>query len=612
MGQLTPLPIAPPPGVVVTESDRVVQGRWILSFDKVRFVNGRPQKIGGNVRVTNSPMSGTPRAIHAWRDFLQNQYVAAGTYRKLYAFDSSYTINDITPIVASGTLSNNPLTTTSGSTSVEVYSVGHGRGVGDTVIFAGATAVNGVTLNGTYLVDTIIDADHYTVIANQTATAPSSGGGSALTYEYELSVGTELGAYGLGYGVGPYGLGEYGVARAASTVYIEPRVWSLDHFGTVLLSACNGSTLFAFDPTQSQPWGRALTTFGGVAMNAPSDFRAMFVTPERYVFGLCDKMVVKACSQNDPTTWTPATTNTAFQRTLQVGTKLVGGRSLAPFISLIWTDAALYLFQYTGSQFVYNSSLAGQDCGLISPNAVVTIDGGAYWMGSDNFYSYGGSVLPMPRVEDIRKYVFDAVPPSLGYQCCAVLVPKFREIWFFYPTNGDNNPTRYVIYHLNDQCWSPGLADFYSAKGVTAGRASGTHFTQGDTSPLMAGTDGYIYNHDPLGDAYTDNGQPMAWQCTLSPYALQEGYQAMDVEAILLDFFNELGNVTVTVNAYDRINDAAPMDTETEIVGPADNPYTDMRVSGRYIGMLLAGSDLGSYFRFGRPVAWVRPSGRRS
>jgi hypothetical protein len=44
--------------------------------------------------------------------------------------------------------------------------------------------------------------------------------------------------------------------------------------------------------------------------------------------------------------------------TLQFGTKLVKGAAIAPFISLVWTDAAVYLFQYTGSLFLYNSSLA--------------------------------------------------------------------------------------------------------------------------------------------------------------------------------------------------------------------------------------------------------------
>jgi hypothetical protein len=204
-------------------------------------------------------------------------------------------------------------------------------------------------------------------------------------------------------------------------------------------------------------------------------------------------MVVNVCSQGDPTTWTPATTNTAFARTLQVCSKLVGGKVIAPFLSMVWSDNAAFLFQYTGSQFLYNSSMVGRDCGLISPNAATTVDGYAYWMGADNWYWFNGSVAPMPNVEDIRQYVFLNLPDTLAFQCTAVYVAKYHEIWWFYPTTGATNPTNYVIFHINDQCWSVGVGNFYSATLGTACPASGSHFTLGDTSPIMAHTDGYLY-----------------------------------------------------------------------------------------------------------------------
>jgi len=613
MPAITPIPINPPPGVVITETGRVAEGRWIPPFDKVRFVKGRPQKIGGNVRLTATAMSGTPRATLAWRDFQQNPYVACGTYRKLYAFDSSYTLNDITPFSATGTLGSNPFTTASGSNVVTVNHPGHGRNAGDTNIYSGAATFNNVNMNGTFTVNTVIDANNYTVLAATTANASGVGGGASVSYQYEISIGTELGAFGQGWGVGSWGLGSWGTPRGSSTIFIEPRVWSLDHMGVVLLATYNGGTLWAFDPTQNQPWPRAVGTFGGVAMNAPSDFRAMFITPERFVVGCCDAMVLKVCSQGDPTTWTPATSNTAFQRTLQEGTKLVGGRVLAPFVSLVWSDAALFVLQYTGSQFVYNSSLVGKDCGLISPAAAVTVNGVAYWMGTDNFYVYDGAgVRPLPNVEDIRKYVFDNVPADLGYQCWCIYVPKYNEIWFYYPTTGDTNPTRYVIYSINDQCWAPGTANYYSSATVTAGRSSGAHFTQGDTSPIKAGTDGYLYNHDPVGDTFNDNGNPLAFEMTLAPYALQEGVQGLLVESMLFDFYGQVGDIAVTVNGYDRLTDAAPMDSETETVPDTLAGLTDMRVSGRYIGLSISGTALNGYMRFGKPAAFVRPTWRRT
>ena len=611
MSAVVPIPLTPQGGVIVTDSLRVTEGRWVPPYDKIRIYHGRAQKIGGNVRVTSVAMHGTPRATLCWRDFNQNQYVACGTYTNLYAFDSGYNLTDITPFSSIGTLGTNPFTTASGSSSVTVNQTGHLRNPGDTVIFGGASTFNGVTMNGSFVVTTVVDSNNYTVNAATTATGNGAGGGAAVTFEDVISIGTELGAYGLGFGVGPYGLGTFGTARAASTIFIEPRVWSLDYFGAILLATYNGGTLYSFDPTQSEPWPRAVTTFGGNPMNAPTDFRAMFITPERFVFGLNANMVVKVSSQNDPTTWTPATANTAFQRTLQVGTKLVGGRVLAPFISMVWTDAAAYLFQYTGSQFVYNSSLAGLDCGLVAPNAAATVDGIAYWMGADNFYMFSGQVAPITNVDNIRKYVFDSIPDALAYQCTAVYVPKYHEIWWFYPTTGSTNPTNYVIYHINEGEWSIGTANFFSSVGVTAARGSGSHFTQGDTSPIMAGTDGFLYNHDPVGDTFNDNGNPLTWILTISPLAKSEGLQNLDVEGCLWDFFEQEGNISATINTYDRLTDLAPMDTETEIVPAAQAGLTDYRVGGRYLGVTLTSSDLGNYMRYGKPVAFVRPSARR-
>jgi hypothetical protein len=512
-----------------------------------------------------------------------------------------------TPVATIG-----PFVTSNGSAIVTVTHVNHGRNTGDTAIFAGASAFNNVTMTGAFVVVTPVDANHYTVTAATTANANGAGGGNSVTYEYEIPVGTELGAYGQGWGTGPWGQGTWGTARASSTIFFEPRVWSLDNFGVVLVASYNGGSLWFFDPTQIQPWPRAVATFGGnPVVGAPTNIRFVFVTPERFIFALSDAMVVNVCSQGDPNTWVPATTNTAFARTLQVGSKLVAGRSLQPFISMVWSDNAAYLFQYTGSQFLYNSSLAGRDCGLISPDAAITVDGLAYWMGPDNFYFYNGSVQPMPNVEDIRKYVFDAIPDTLAFQCCAIYIPKYHEIWWFYPTTGDTNPTRYVVYSIDDQCWATGTADFYSSVGVVAGRASGSHFTSGDTSPIMAGTDGYLYNHDFINDTFDDNGNLLTWILTLSPYALQEGVVAHDIEGILFDFFQQEGNIAATVNTFDRLTDLVVEDTETEIIPDTEAGLTDFHISGRYSQLQMTSSDAGNYMRLGKPVAFIRPTAKR-
>lgn len=597
MSQLTPVPIVPPPGVVLTESASAAQGRWIAS-NNVRFVNGRPQKLAGNVRAVTTPTSGTPRALHAWRDNLQNNYMAAGTYRKLYVYDTSWVQNDITPFRATGTLGTNPLAVTSGSPTVTVTQASHGLNVGDTAIIAGATAIGGITPNGNFQVASVIDSGHYTYTFTSNATSTvAAGGGSAISYSYEVPVGTELGVYGLGWGVGGYGLGTYGTARSTSTIFIEPRVWSLDHFGQLLMCSYNGGSIWQFDPTAAQPWGRAVIISSDAAL--PANVRFMFVTNERFIFALLSGMQVAWCSQGDPTTWTPALANTANIRTLVQGTKLVGGLVLSDFIALVWSDAALFRFQYTGSAYVYNSSMVAKDCGLVSPGGAVTANGIAYWQGQDTYWMYNGTVQPMPNVEDIRKFVFDNLNTSYGYQCTAVYSSTHNEVWFFYTVNGQTNPTLGLIFSIENQCWAP----------LNFARVSGSHFTQGDTRPYMGAADGYIYQHENTLD---DNGAILPWSITLAPYQMNAGGNHVDVQYIVSDFLGQVGNISLTLNTWDRLNDSAMEDSETEILVPSNSGTIDMRVSGRYIEMIASCSSLGSYFRWGSPVAWVQESGNRS
>ena len=592
-----PLPIAPPPGVVITETGKVAAGRW-TACDAIHFVRGQPQKIGGWVRQTTTPTSGQPRAAHAWRDNSANQFIAVGTYRKLYAYDTSLAQNDITPFRLTGTLGNNPFTTTAGSANVSVNHTGHGANIGDTVIFAGSTAVGGITPNGTFLVAAVTDANNYVFAFTSNASSSASGGGASVSFKYEITIGTELGSQGTGFGVGQYGSSTYGTARSGSTIFFEPRVWSLDHFGQLLIASYNSGAIYVFDPTAAQPWPRAALASSDPA--APTDCRFVFVTQERFVVALRAGMAISWCAQGDYTVWTPSATNTANARTLTVGTKLVAGRVLGPFLSMIWSDAAAYLMQWTGSLYVYNTSILATECGLISPGAAACVNGVAYWMGFDNFFMYDGAVHPMPNVEDIRKNVFDALDKLLGaYQCHAVYVPKYNRIDFHYTTSGNANPTLLARYHINDRCWAPGV--------VGGTRCSGTHFQQGDTRVIAFDVDGYGYQHDNGNDA---NGAALPWSLTLAPYAMDRSLSLCEIHGLESDFKDQAGNITFTLATYDRLGDSSPQDSETEVVSPGDQ-LIDWRSSGRYLSLSISSSELGSYFRWGVPQAYVKPLGMR-
>lgn len=83
----------------------------------------------------------------------------------------------------SGSLGANPFTTTLGLSTINVFASAHGINQGSTITLAGAVAVDVFTLNGTYPVTSVVDANNFLIDTVDTVAATAvSGGGAAVTY----------------------------------------------------------------------------------------------------------------------------------------------------------------------------------------------------------------------------------------------------------------------------------------------------------------------------------------------------------------------------------------------------------------------------------------------
>lgn len=91
------------------------------------------------------------------------------------------------PTGYSATLGSNPFTTSNGSPTVTVTDANASSySVGDLVTFSGATAVGGITLAGTYAI-TAVGAGTYTVNGGSNANAGTTGGGSGVVYQRDVT-----------------------------------------------------------------------------------------------------------------------------------------------------------------------------------------------------------------------------------------------------------------------------------------------------------------------------------------------------------------------------------------------------------------------------------------
>lgn len=93
-----------------------------------------------------------------------------------------------------GLLTNNPFTTTNGSNTVNVFLANHGFTQNSIFNSTGATAFNGVTINGTFPINGIVDQNNFTIDISLLGTTPSgsgAGGGSNVNFYCDiLTAGT--------------------------------------------------------------------------------------------------------------------------------------------------------------------------------------------------------------------------------------------------------------------------------------------------------------------------------------------------------------------------------------------------------------------------------------
>ena len=197
------------PGINRESTSFADQQGWFDS-DLIRFRKGRPEKMGGWLKVSGTSVVGTVRSLKTWVTLAALKLMGVGTTAKFY-IEQGTAYNDITPIRSTATLGTNPITTgDAGSGVITVTAAGHGAGEGDYVTFSGATTVDGLTiaeLNKEHVITEVVSSGSYKLDTGGSASSgATAGGGSAVIANYQISVGSSTSVLiGPGWGAGYFG-----------------------------------------------------------------------------------------------------------------------------------------------------------------------------------------------------------------------------------------------------------------------------------------------------------------------------------------------------------------------------------------------------------------------
>ena len=367
-------------------------------------------------------------------------------------------------------------------TPVGIFSVASCYLNGSTIIINGANYLvgNGQTISGTGITTgtTISNTD---VVANVTLTGYMVGTTLTVTAANDgsLAVGqTIIGGAGVGVlpnttitalGTGIGGIGTYTINNSQT----------VGSSGTPV--AFSGSATTTLRTSASMTTGVVTVTFdnnisvsGGVVMLHP------------YLFVYGNNGLIQNSAAGDFSNWVGADANSNNVATGKIvkGLPLRGGTTSPA--GLFWSLDSIIRVTYTpstvnGLNFYWKYDLITCQTSIMSSQCVIEYDGIFYWCGVDRFLSYNGVVQEIPNTAN-QNYFFDNLNYAQRQKVWCTKVPRWGEIWWFYPRGSATECTDAVIYNVREKIW------YDAGQALGARRSAGT-FSEVFRKPIWGSTE---------------------------------------------------------------------------------------------------------------------------
>jgi hypothetical protein len=588
--------------------------------DKIRFRSGFPQKIGGWLRYGVFTLVGICRQMYNYITSASDNILALGTSAKLYLEVGSNLIN-ITPLrpvdpTYTTTATDNCVSTTNGQTGVTITITGCLPIVGNYVQISGATAVNGIPasqINGNHEILTAPSPSSFTIATTTAANNTGSGGGTAITVSFEITVGDTSTVYGYGWGTGGWGAEGWGTS-GLTPVTVFQRDWFMDNFDNDLVANVRNGLIYYWEYNGNFNTRAVLLSSLAGASDVPGQTMQILVSQNDkhllafgttpYGGGSFDPLLIRWANQDEPTNWTPTPTNSAGFLRVSRGSRIIRALPTRQEI-LVWTDTHLYSLQFTGTTDVFQLQEYADNISIISSRACISANNVTYWMGLDKFYIYAGRVETLPCT--LRNYIFQDINLNQVDQIIAGTNEGWNEIWWFYPSANSQINDRYVIYNYLEKIW------YY-------GNIQRTAWLDSPLRPYPQAVGGYfLYNHE---QGTNDDTSPMTAFIQTNDADIQDGDQLMLIKRIIpdVDFSGSTAatpRVMMTMRprnfpGANYITTNEP-DVDRSTTVPVEQ-YTEqvfIRARARQMGFKIQSDELNVQWQLGAPRLDVRPDGRR-
>ena len=497
----------------------------------VRFQRGRPRKVGGYAVISSqlngpsrgvwvNPNNGFNQIFSGYSSGLQaltvdNNAIGAGvtdytlsnftaSVNNLWQFDGFYdvggsgvasvlahpgqnlaqtdsTVN--TPVLI-GDINGTSLSQIGVFTDANVYLnattevtvsttnalIGAGQSVSGTGIPSNTTVSSSVLANG------ILGSVAVTGVAGQCSCTSTSGlfVGQSVTVS-GTNTGTATGVTS--------GVTYYIIATNYSTTF----TLSATSGGAAIVTTAGSTTglVFTIGNYQKVTLSAAATTSGAstLTFNNNVSVSGGVVSLHPYVFVYGNNGLIKNCAATNAQDWVSADANEVNVATGKIVQGLpVRGGSNAPS-GLFWSLDSLVRVSYVGGvgtppQY-WRYDIISSQSSILSSQSAIEYDGVYYWCGVDRFLLYNGVVKEIPNSFN-QNYFFDNLNYNQRQKVWVTKVPRYGEIWWFYPRGDATECTDAIIFNVRENVW-------YDAGEALGARRSAGYFSQVLAHPVAAG-----------------------------------------------------------------------------------------------------------------------------
>jgi len=514
----------------VFDSPCYTDGTWI------RFQRGRPRKVGGYdgiflnasgisrgmamtaVNGFNYVVSGYNNGLQQWTtttsggsgsgpyNYTLNNFTASNN--NLWQFDIAYdsTGNNTNNLVAHpgqnltyitstvntpvlygtfpgsfGFLIGVTITGTAGqfssSLSGVTYTVGQQVTISGT--YGGTGSISGYTDPTTYFIIATNGSTTFTLSAtyNGAAITTTAGTPTGLTYTAAPSL-SKVGLFTAS-GTTVSGTTAFTLAAANVRVGAGQSVTGPGIPANTTVALVSGTAV-----TLSQAATASATITATFDNNIAVSGGCVVLHPYLFVYG--NNGLIQNSSAGDFSNWVSpdANSNNVATGKIVKGLPIRGG-STSP-AGLFWAADALIRVSFQpsssgGVNYYWGYDLVSSQTSIMSSNSVIEYDGIFYWCGVDRFLAYNGTVQEIPNKYN-ENYFFDNVNLAQRQKVWATKVPRYGEIWWFYPKGDATECTDAIIYNTRDKTW-------YDAGEALGARRSAGVFSEVFPKPIWGGTE---------------------------------------------------------------------------------------------------------------------------